>query len=289
MATTRFNANILAAARRLNDPRTDASSVGDTGKRYTSALLTDYQNRVVLEIVQQSIKEFESSPGLVLVLFPEYAKQSGVLTLVSNAVAKPSDAIAITELMKSDGTIYFTPIKQDEVQAIITGADGLNVPSATHPVYWEENGQIKTLPSAVAAWTVIARYIQAPDELAVIVGTASVGKWSTSTGGWTAATRRLVMAAMSTNFAATDVGKRLMIRSATATYEGIMSAYVGVLTVELIGDALPTGDIASPGVIQALMTDVGSVSDLKINRIWDPIIVDKMVEMGLQDAGKWSK
>jgi hypothetical protein len=52
---------------------------------------------------------------------------------------------------------------------------------------------------------------------------------------------------------------------------------------------LPTGDIASPGVIQALMTDVGSVSDLKINRIWDPIIVDKMVEMGLQDAGKWSK
>jgi hypothetical protein len=197
--------------------------------------------------------------------------------------------LAVVELMKSDNTLYFTRQNSSQIQKILTGYDVLNVPSATDPIFYEESGEIKTLPAAVAAYDVIARYLQAPDELAVIVGTASVGKWSTSTGGWTAATRRLVMAAMSTNFAATDVGKRMMIRSATATYEGIISAYVGVLTVEMIGDALPTGDIASPGVIQALMTDTGSTSDLKISKIWDPLIVEKMVEKGLQDAGKWSK
>lgn len=284
MATTRFNANILVGARRLKAPRTLATN---DVLPYTSAILADYQNRAVLDILRQTLQA--AGARETALLFPEYVKPSGVLTLVANAVAKPTDALAIVELMKSDGTVYFSKLKQDEVQAVITGADGLIVPSAVNPVFWEEAGSIKTLPIAVAAWDVIARYVQTPEDLAAIVGTASVGKWSTSTGSWTAATRRLVLAAQSTNFAATDVGKKIMFRSASATYEGIISAYVAVGTVELIGEGLPTGDIASPGVIHALMTDVGTTADLKINRIWDQVIVDKMVEMGLQDAGNFGK
>ena len=55
MATTKFNTNIINAARSLKDRRTDPSVAGDTGMRYTSALLSYYQNKAVRAFIAEQL------------------------------------------------------------------------------------------------------------------------------------------------------------------------------------------------------------------------------------------
>ena len=101
MATTQFNLNILSAARKLKDARTTADASSDTGKRYSSALLSDYQNRAVRDLLTETYAKLGADFGSAI---PEYMKTSGALSLVSGSVAKPSDAWYTTDLSLNLGS-----------------------------------------------------------------------------------------------------------------------------------------------------------------------------------------
>lgn len=280
MATTKFNNNILLAARRLKDRRTDASVNGDTGQRYSSALLTNYQNKAIKELLREKFAEIGAAEFMRA--FPELVKTSGVLTLTAGVVAKPSDAFLVIDLDSSDYAVHFDVLEQSEVQRVRSGADPLKAPSATLPVFWDENGSINTL--GLTTGSVVARYIVKPDDLAVITSAAGNGKKNSANGQYTTATK-LLQATMSTGFASGDENRVVMFydNAAGKVYYGTIASVKDADEVYLSGDGLPAADIAAGNVTIVLMEQLQD-ADVKLNALWFGNIVDRMVQYGLADA-----
>lgn len=287
MATTALNSLIIAASRKLHDARTDASSVGDTGRVYSSAMLTDYANRSVRDFLRDSLKML--GPKVFAETFPEYVKTSAALTLSSGSVAKPTDALFILGLMKSDLSLNFEPVKAEELASVLTGGAGLLNASATQPLFYDEGLYIKTL--GVTTGDVYARYIRTHPDLTPITGVSGNGKFYTTTANMTyaAAIKELSFSvALSGLFTSADAGKPIMFRTAAVCYSGhivnvtIVGADTGTV-LYLAGDGLPAVDLTT--IADLIVTDVGPIdSDLKLNQLWLGDIIDRMVAMGEGDA-----
>ena len=286
MATSNLNSLILATARKLKDARTNPSSVGDTGRVYSSAVLTDYANRAVRDFLRDALKSL--GPKLFAETFPEYIKTSSTLTLAAGSVAKPTDALFVIGLMKSDLTLNFEPVKAEELASVLTGAAGLLNASATQPLFYDEAGNIKTL--GVTTGDVIARYIRVHPDLTVITTAVGNGTIYTTAANitWTAATKLLTIDD-DPFFSGDQTNRLIMFRTATIVYVGrIQSQTVDLSANTLVtidGDGLPAGNISAPNIIEMVVSGLWpDGSDLKLNAIWYGEIVERMTAMAEADA-----
>lgn len=282
MATTRFNANILEAARRLKDQRTSAGTSEDSSKRYKSAVLSAYQNRAVRDIIRETYEALGEAFGDVI---PEQVKTSGTLSLTAGVVAKPSDAWYALDLVKSDRTVKFWKLPHRQVEDVLTGSDGLIVPSATRPVFWEEGQNVKT--NGLTSGNVIMKYVRAHQDISVITSATGNGTIYTTANDltWTAATKTLTVALQAGLLTSADVNKLLMFRTSGIVYVGRIESVSGDLDVVLFGDGLPAGNIAVPNIIEFVVSDLQpDGNDLTLNAEFDGEIVDRMIEFGLKDA-----
>jgi len=103
----RFNQNILGAARRLKDQRTDATGSGDTDVngnsfRYSSVLLSEYQNRAIKDIVEESLASLGRNQFQKVM--PEMVQQQGLqLSAGGSTATRPSDCLSILEMVEPAG------------------------------------------------------------------------------------------------------------------------------------------------------------------------------------------
>lgn len=284
MATTRFNSLILESARRLKDERTDPSSGGDTGRKYNSALLTQYANRAIRDFLVETYKQI--GEDLFVGLFPELVRESGALSLTSGVVAKPTDAWFVFDLIKSDDTVRFEKIPQEKIFSIRAGKAGLYNASATHPKFFEEEGNIKTL--GVTTGDVKARYIKTHQDIAVNINTTPGGNYlSSGTPTYTAATKTLAGGTMAAVYAATDEGKFITFKSSdNDIWIAKIKTFVSTTWVILEGDGLPAADKSVTQVHIPPFTN--GTDDLILNQNWYGEIIARMVAMGLQDASNQS-
>jgi len=144
MPTPNFDQNILAASRRLQDLRTDPSPAGDPGHRYTSALLTYYQNAAVRDLLTETLKAKGDDIGSI---FPEYMK-SAQQALTSNSFATPTDLWLLTQMTIPATGVNVYPIKQDEVLFVTQGLNPLIQLTANNPGFYQEGQSVILYPAA---------------------------------------------------------------------------------------------------------------------------------------------
>jgi hypothetical protein len=282
MSTTHFNSVIVNVARKLKDLRATAGADSDTGRRYSSALLTVYLNRAVRDLVRAVFDADRTGFGSTL---PEYVGTTSTFT-ISGVVVKNPEQWHFLELTTSDGLVSFYPLLSD-VMKVIGLQDRLIRPSYTRPVFWEEAGCLFVYPTTkngTDPWSVKGRYVKAHQNITVNTAATDAGNWSTSTGGYTAATKTLVVT-MASSFASTDVNKRIFFRSATNVYAGIIDTVVNATTVMLRGDGLPAADVTSPGVIVVIVSSLSAdPNDLLLNTELDGELEDRMFKLALTDT-----
>jgi hypothetical protein len=285
MATSVLNSLILKASRMVQEMRTSAAATDDTDRRWKSENWTDYVNRALRDYLQEKLQEL----GLkeFMKMYPEYVKPSGVLTLVSGSVAKPTDALIVVDLVKSDLSVYFERLDPTEVESVRTGANPLYVPSATAPVFWEEDGKIKTLGQI--SGNVIAKYIATPIDLVVITAAAGNGKRNTFSGQYTHATR-LLQGTMNVPFAAGDENRKIMFydNSAGKVYYGRIASVKDsdeVYVDEVVPGAggLPAADIAAGNVTMIMMEQV-SDPDIALKNFWHGELLNRIIQYAMADS-----
>ena len=275
VATERFNQNIITVSKRLQDARSPATILDDTGKRYTIARLEQYENRAIRDFVRDKFKELGTSFGTDI---PEMIKTSGNLPTASGVVVKPGDAWRVLTL-RTEAGLRIDRIPDDEVDAVRTGTSLIN-PVAARPGFWEEGENLYLIPSSVSG-NVIARYIISHQDIAVITTAAGNGKWNTANGTWAALTRKLT-ATMNNAFIASDKNKRIAFRDATTARYGFIESFVDADEVIVNGNALPTSDIAV--VAQVMVIDLAETTDILLDPTWDSEIVDRMFVIAKQDV-----
>jgi len=290
MASTRFNANILAAARKLKDKRVSPTSSDDSGKRYTSTVLAYYQNRAIAGMVKEAHSQFGDKIGEYL---PQVVKRTGVLGFTSGHLKTPEEWRFI-ELVTSDGLTVFNRISGDIIK-IISGRDPVIQPSEDHPVFWEEGLFLWVYPTqkAGADWSVEGRYIVNPAAVSVSVSPAGSGKPLVADPFFQFNVASGYMIGIEDGaFAVSpaDVGKKLFfIDSASNIWCGEISSIISANVVHLRGNGLPSVN-KGPGlgldtILSAMIPDITDVqADVILPEIFDGDIVEKMVSMGLQDA-----
>jgi hypothetical protein len=277
MATSRFNANILAAAARVKDRRTTAASSDDSGKRFKTADWEKYQNRAIKDIVIETYSEHGAVAARII---PELVVTSGNIAVATGVGVYPSDAWLFIDLALSDMSKYIQLIHQD-VTRIRAGRDAIITPSATHLYAYQEDRKLYVLPSA--AYTVVGRYIKQPADLSVII-TSGNGKYATDTASsGTVATMKLT-ANMNTAFVPDDVGNPIMFRdSSNLIWNGLIASRISATEVTLIGDNLPPGNEGTmPDVVMA--ESGNGDSDVALSAVWDGQIIERMVGLALKDA-----
>jgi hypothetical protein len=251
--------------------------------------LTDCANRAVRDFLRDALKSL--GPKVFAETFPEYIKTSSTLTLTAGSVAKPTDALFILGLMKSDLSLNFEPVKAEELASVLTGGAGLLNASATQPLFYDEAGFIKTL--GVTTGDVIARYIRTHADLTVITTAAGDSMIYTTAANitWTAATRLLTITTDSDLSLTGDEGKPVMFRTASAVYLSRLAS-TSLLTTPnrtlLVLDAdgyISQDDIGAPSVIEVVMCGAWpDGSDLKLNAMWYGEIIERMTAMAEADA-----
>ena len=283
MATTRFNANILAASRRLQQNRTQAGPAGDSGNRYTSARLSDYQNRAIRDLVRAG---FEKGADLFALRFPQMLKTSDLIAVDGlSTLAIPSSVWLIVDAWLESKKLKRIP--DHRIADVRSGVDRLIVPSATEPAYYIENGGTYFLP-APATGNLYYRFVQEHTDIVVSTAASGVGNKNTANGTFTAATKTLT-AAMTIAFASADVGKRVIfstvngIGGLTGVYESLIYSQTSATAVVLggSGDYLPIADETVSAVLVSDYTP--DISDIILSRYEDGAIIDLMVQYAMQD------
>ena len=283
MATVVMNDLILKAARKVQEYRTSAAIAGDLATfRFTSADWTDYINRAVREYLKEKMEQL-GIEGFRM-LYPEYEKESGILTVAAGAVAKPSDALVILNLEKSDATIFYDLLPKNRIAGVQTGRDTEIVPSVTKPVFWEEDGFIKTL--GLTTGNVIARYIKTHTDVLPITSAAGDGVHSTIAGQYTAATQVLAIT-MNRSFTSGDENRRLMFYDTAAAkvyYARVktVASVTSVVVESVDGSVLPAANIAAGNVTIALMEETAN-ADIVLNKIWHDEIVERAFGYAMMD------
>lgn len=214
-------------------------------------------------------------------VLPELVKTSDPLVLVAGATPKPSDAWRILTL-KTVGGVFIDKLPDTEIELVKTNRSTIQ-PTTSRPRFYEEGENIFLLPTNVTD-DVIARYVQSIDDIAVITSNIGLGNFIMAPGTYTLATKTL-QATMNIPFSVGDENKRVMFHDGTEVFEGKITAVVGIDTVTLYGDGLPTGDI--PVIQQVMVSDVSpDTRDIPVNQVWDAELVQRMVKMATEDASR---
>lgn len=282
MASTRFNNNILVAARRLQQNRSVAGPGGDTGNRYTSARLSDYQNRAIRDLIKA---KYDAAPEVFPLRYPQMMKTSDPFTINAlTRIAIPSDVWLVTELWL--GSLKFKKVPDHRIGDVLSGVDRLIVPSVNEPAFFTENGYMYFLPDTGLTGEVKYRFVKEHADIAVNTAASGVGNKNTANGAFTVATKQLT-AAMSIAFADSDVGKKIIfatvngIGTLTGVYESLIFAKVSATEVTIGGDYLPT---ANEIVSTVLVSDyTPELSDIQISKYDDGAIIDLMVGLATTD------
>jgi len=277
MATTNFNIIVLNLARLLKTPRLLAT---DDVQPYTSAYLTQKVNEAVRDFLKEKFLEY--GPERFETMFPEYVKESGALTN-NGMVIKPVDAFLVLGVRNAGlPSVSFYPVPPNDIEDVKAGTNRMIVPSATKPVFWEENGVIVT--AGIASGSAYVRYISTPTDIVPITTAVGSGFWSTAAGAYTAATRTLT-ATMSRAFVNGDVNKLIAFGTATATYGGRIESRTDDSTVVLAGENLPTGNILAASVLNVIVLETDpDAADLKLKKYWHGEILSRAYQQALTDA-----
>lgn len=284
MATTNFNSILLELARKLKDARTSAAASDDTGKRYTSTILSLYINRAVRDMLIEFL--LKNGPKAFTETFPAYVKTGSGIVLSSGVGAKPSDCLTVIDLRSSSAK--FERIPQNIVSDVVAGVDGLISPSASMPVFYEEGANFYTL--GITSGTVYPRYIVTPTDIVVSVVVPGSGKWRTAGGGsFTVATNTLSGVTMSTPFASGDENKKIMFYDSLGAkvYFAYISSVVSGTSVVVYGDGLPGTDIT--GDITSVLVADNDSSDLKLNAYWYGEVIDRAIKYANEDARSFAE
>lgn len=275
MATPRFNANILTAAARLQDRRTDPTSAGDAGMTFISSRLAGYQNEAIRDMVLEMYKSLGSK---IVDVIPELVKESSVLTLVGGEVAKPSDAWMFLDLRTDDELIVFTKLTK-EIGRVKAGKTILNPDD--DPVFWESDGKLFVLPVDYAGAEVLGYYVVTPEDIEPSTVSAGAGGANGTGGSYVAATKTLTCT-VTPIFSASMVGKKVVFAdAANNVYVGRIVEVTSGTVVVLSGDFLPAGNVGTLTVI--VMAETGS-GDVKLDPVWDGEIVRRMIDKANQDV-----
>ncbi|HMD14791.1 MAG TPA: hypothetical protein VKI62_09215, partial [Bacteroidota bacterium] len=86
--TIRFDANILAASRRVQQIRVDPTSNGDGVFTFKSVDWQNYQNRAIRDIITQSYASLKFRFGDII---PQYVVESTPKSVSAGSVVMPSD------------------------------------------------------------------------------------------------------------------------------------------------------------------------------------------------------
>ena len=280
MATTTLNTLILQASRMVQEARTNAGVGGDTGMRYTSANWADYVNKALRDFLADKVVTLGVEKFALM--FSEYVKTSGVLTVASGVVAKPSDALWVMAVAKSDYTLWYDRVAEEDVVSVQTGRNAMIVPSASRPVFWESDGNINTL--GLTSGSIVCRYIVSPSALSVITSAAGSGKKNTANGQYTAATR-LLQATMNSGFASGDENRTVMFwdNAASKVYFGQIASVKDADEVYLTGDGLPAANIAAGSVTIVLMEQLRD-PDVKLLPLWHGELLQRIVKYAMSDT-----
>lgn len=275
MITTRFNANILKAARALQSRRTTATAAGDAGERYTSARLSDYQNHAIRRILLEELAAAGSVRGLTERL-PWYVSTTPSVAVSGASTPVPADGWLVESVTGALKKFRHAPDRT--VAGILAGTEKVLVPTAAEPVWWQEGLSVIFRPS-LDAEVLSLRYIRRHVDLVVLDSPAAGGKINLAPGAFTAATRTLTVT-MNVPFAAADVNKPFSFYDGTVVYDGFILSVAGATAVVAGGDALPA---VNKSVVTMLVSD-SSPGDVLLPDIYDPRIVAYMVEAALNDA-----
>lgn len=287
MSTTRFNTNIVTAARRLQNQRTTAAATGDDGGRYSSALLSDYQNRGIRNLLQELYAKLGMGFGDAI---PEMMRNSNIIPMTAGRFTKPLDAYHVMELVRSDYSTKFYKLPDDRIEQVKAGRAPDITPTVNRPVFWEQGDIIYTLPASVSAWSVIARYIRVHQDISVITGATGPGNFLTGGSQWFD-TIKAIGAIMNVPFAVGDENKFVVFKddATDIVYNGrIQSAiaptgYTQGEVVVLYGDDLPTADIALIDAVLVIDENLDN-GDILLNPNFDGEIVDRIVALAQADA-----
>ena len=287
MATSLFNGLIITASQRLKDARTDPTVNGDIGRRYSSSLLQKYANQAVRDLL---LAQLNASSDKFSADFSDYVKPGNQLALTQTTtggvtygiVPTPAEAFLVISLQTTAG-VKFRHLKATEIQDVKLGVDGLIVPSATNPVFWEENGSIWTL--GVVTGNVIPRYVRTHQDITVSTSAAGAGKKNSGNGSYAAASQTLTIA-MTGNFVqGTDENDRIMFwdNAASKVYYARIGSIPSTGACTLLGDGLPTVDIAA-GNITICMMATNDITDLILDQSWFEQVLDGMLKYAMIDA-----
>jgi len=284
MATSRFNANIIEAANRLQDARTDALASGDTNMRFTSAQLQRYQNRAVKDLVRDTFLQL-GRKGFAE-LMPELVRESGVLTLASNEVALPSDAWHFLDLRgtgTSPNNQSFTFVDDKDVSKIRAGRDLIS-PSSTRPVVFEKDGKLVTIGCGATA-TVQGRYIAIPDDIVAASTSGTVGTSYIVGTGSTVSSSRAVNDTTNSPFVAAHVGKILAALTRASNVARAIGRIQSIAsTSQAILDEKAVFVSGTNAIDTLVIFDEFSSGDLTLADTWDGEIVKRMVEIALSEV-----
>lgn len=284
MPTINFNNNVLAAARRLKDARTGPTSIDDTGKRFSSALLSEYENRAVRDMIRANYQQLQNK---IATLFPEYMKISASTNLIAGtsyaSIPIPSDCWYATDVSYANYSGKFYRVPQDRIETVKNGQDPLIVPSTTRPVWWQENNLICVLPASLSS-AIIIRYLKVHQDIQPIIGMNAAGDYLTSgSPTFTLATNTLSGGTYHNGgFTNADINKLVIFRDTTPyVYIGQIASVNSANSVVLYGYGLPTGNVTVADVIKPDYLSVPP--DLQINPSWYGEIIDRMVAFGEAD------
>lgn len=286
-ATTVFNQLILSVARRLKDSRATADSSSDSGKRYTSAILSEYVNRSIRNLLLESFQKYGQKSFIEL--FPEYLTIGSDISLTNGVGARPVDCFMILDLAQKTTNLKFRRLEQNNVQDIVSGIDSIIIPSATKPVFYEEGSSFKTLGLTTTGTIVIPRYIKTHTDISPSVTTAGSVKVATSVSASTfvSSTRTLAVVTISPVFSSNDIGKIVVIVDDSGNvYFCKIESIVSGSSVVLADSGLPPGTFIAGEIASIYVSaDTQNVtSDLALNAYWHGEVIDRAVNEANQDA-----
>lgn len=274
MITTRFNTNILTAARKLQASRTVATAAGDASQRLTSARLADYENTAIRRIL---LEEYSSLgiPGFVATL-PWYVRTSPEVIVTGPPIDLPADGWMVESVVAAG--VKFRHALPHQIAGILAGTERVLVPSAAEPVWWQEEGFVQVRPALVAT-PVTLRYIRRHEDLAVLDSPATSGKINLAPGTYVAATKTITVS-MNVALSSADINKRFSFYDGAIVYDGFVVSVPETTALIAGGDALPS---VNKTVVTLLLSD-NSPGDILLPDSYDPRIVAYMVEAALTDA-----
>jgi hypothetical protein len=150
----RFAANILKAALRLHDQRTDPTALGDDGMRYSSALLSSYQNQAIRDLIKDT---YASIGDKIDGLMPEIVSEVNGVVLTNGNGPLPSNVWLVLEAGADDYSWYGWKIQSNPLK-VKTSRDALVTPTLLKPAWYQKGRYIQFLPTTrtgpVSVWAI---------------------------------------------------------------------------------------------------------------------------------------